>query len=288
VSAILDFPFQDPVGKDYCAEVHLLGQGIQKLFLARHAKRANELYLMAFDWYKEQDIPAMQSALGYRIPGVFELALIAQFDQHGVDPRRDMDCREHWAMLEKLPPGDWLPRVLTGLPRSAKMAVQMGLRAGAVLKTAADSGVLLTGVRPEYMWGRAQADGIELTGLSARGQTFFTIVKPRSFFTAPLFDRMYSAPEVLQRQPADDRSLTFTLALLVAEWATNRYPFPDSTVPGPMTSFHKGAHAPLALPPALESLISRCLQPKVGARPRLAELVDALRSVPTEESARRL
>jgi hypothetical protein len=287
VSAVLDFPFQDPVGKDYRAEAHLLGDGIQKLYLARRAQHPQERYLMAFDYYKEQDIRAVQSALEYRIGGLFEFALIAQFDQQGVDARRDMECRDHWAMLEKVSEGDWLPRVLAGQPRSARGAVRMAVSVGAIVKRAVESGLLLTGVRPQYMWGRVQADGIEVTGLSGRGETFFKIVKPRSF-TMPLFDRMYCAPEVLRREPADDRSLTFTVALLVAEWATGRYPFPDATVPGPMTSFHTGAHAPLALPPALESLVSRCLQPKVGGRPRLAELLDALRSIPTEEPARRL
>ncbi len=138
------------------------------------------------------------------------------------------------------------------------------------------------------MWARAQRDGIEVTGLSARGHTFFRIVTPRSSFTHPLFDRIYNPLEILRRESADDRALTFTLALMVAEWATGQYPFPDSWVAGDTTSLVTGAHAPLALPPKLESLISRCLQPKVSVRPRLAELVDALRSMPTEEPARRL
>ena len=288
MSEARDFPFMDPVGTDYSAETHLLGEGTQKLFLARRAQHPDESYLMAVDLYKDQDIDAIRTSLGYRIPRVFELATVARFDEVEGDGRRNAERRSHWAMLEVLPDGEWLPRVLAGQPRSAKVAVTLGRNAGAILQSAADAGVLLTGVRPQYMWGRAQAEGIELTGLSGRGETFFKIVRPRSSFTPPLFDRMYCAPEVLRGQPADDRSLTFTLALLVAEWATGRYPFPDSTVPGPMTSYHTGAHAPLALPPKLETLISRCLQTKVGARPRLAELVDALRSVPTHEPARRL
>lgn len=288
MSDSLEFPFLDPVGKDYRAETHLLGQGDQKLYVARRSQHPDERYLMAVDLYQGQDIEALRSALGYRIHGVFELALIARFDEHGENVRRDMERRGRWAMLEKLPHGDWLPRVLAGQPRSAKAGVKLGLSAGALLKTAAESGVLLTGVRPEYMWAYAQPEGLALTGLSARGQTFFIHGKPRSSATAPLFQRLYSAPEVIRRDPADDRALTFTLALLVAEWATGQYPFPDVWIPGPTTPLFTGAHAPLALPPALESLISRCLQPKVGARPRLGELIDALRSVPTEEPARRL
>jgi hypothetical protein len=288
VSESFDFPFLDPVAADYHAESHLLGHGAQKLFLARRAQHPDDVYLMGVDWYKGQDIASLRNELGYRIPGVFELALIARFDEHGVNAKRDAERREHWAMLEKLPEGDWLPRVLAGLPRSSKSAVTMAIAAGRILQSAANAGVLMIGVRPEYMWGRATSDGIELTGLSARGHTFFKIVKPRSTFTAPLFERIYSAPEVVRREPADDRALTFTLALLVAEWATGHYPFPDAWVAGSNTSLITGAHAPLALPPALESLISRCLQPKVDTRPRLTEFVDALRSVPVDEAARRL
>ncbi len=287
MTEVLQFPLRDPVGKDYHAETHLLGQGVQRLFVARRAQQPDERYLMAVDLYKGQDIEPIRKSLAYRIPRVFELATVARFDEVEGDGRRNAERRDHWAMLEKLPDGEWLPRVLAGQPRSVSVAVSLGRSVGLVLKAAAAAGVLLTGVRPEYMWARTKADGIELTGLSGRGHTFFMIVKPRSF-TAPLFDRMYAAPEVLQRQPADDRSLTFTVALLIAEWATGRYPFPDSRVPGPMLSFRKGAHAPLSLAPALESLVSRCLQPKVAERPRLAELLDALGNVPTEEPPHRL
>ncbi len=288
MSESFEFPFLDPVAKDFRAETHLLGEGIQKLYIAHRAQHPGELYLMGVDWYQRQDIEATRAKLGYRIPGVFELATIAQFDEHGVNAKRDLERRGHWACLEKLPDGDWLPRVLAGVPRTARLGVQMGIRVGTILKTAADAGVLLTGVRPEYMWGRALPEGTEITGLSARGETFFTIVKPRSFFTPPLFVRFYSAPEVLKREPVDDRSLTFTLAVLVAEWATGHYPFPDSWVAGSTASLFSGTHAALSLPPKLESLISRCLQPKVASRPRLAELVAALRSAPTDEPARRL
>lgn len=288
MSDSLEFPFLDPVARDYRAETHLLGDGIQKLYLASRAQHPAEIYLMSVDWFQGQDIDAVRGTLGYRVPGVLELATVAQFDEHGVNAKRDAERRAHWAMLEQLPEGVWLPRVMVGVPRSAAIAVRMARRVGAIAKSAADAGVLLSGLRPEYMWGRAQSDGIEITGLTARGQTFFTLVKPRSFFTPPLFNRLYAAPEVIKREVPDDRALTFTLALLVAEWATGQYPFPDAWVPGSTASILSGAHAPLALPPKLESLISGCLQPKVAERPRLAEFLDALRSVPTDEPARRL
>lgn len=61
--------------------------------------------------------------LGYRIRGVSELALVARFDEHGVDAKRDLERRSHWAMLEKLPEGEWLPRVLAGC-RQTKTAAE--------------------------------------------------------------------------------------------------------------------------------------------------------------------
>ncbi len=287
MSGSLEFPFADTVAKNYRAEAHLQGQGIQRLLLARHAQRPGERYLMALDWYQEADIESLRKQLGYRIRGLFELGVIARFDEDGIDPQRDLQRRSHWAMFEKLPEGDWLPRVFAGQPRSAKLAVNLGLSVGAALHGAADTGVLLTGLRPEYIWARAHSGGIEITGLSARGHTFFAQAKPRSG-APPLFERMYYALEVHKREPVDDRALTYTLALLVAEWATGQYPFPDAWLAGPKSSIATGAHAPLALPPKLESLLSRCLQPKVSVRPRLAELIDALRTVPTDEPARRL
>lgn len=276
MSESLEFPFLDSVGRDYRAEEHLLGAGVQKLYVARRAHHPDERYLMAVDWYQDADIDSVNRALGYRIPGVFELALVARFDEVGVDAGRDAERRAHWAMLEKLPEGSWLPRALAGQAPSLIAGVALARSAGAILKTAADNGVLLTGVRPEYMWGRAHASGVELTGLSARGQAFFTLTRPRSLPTHPLFERLYCAPEVYRSETADDRALTFTLALLVAEWATGRYPFPDAWAAGPKVSIFTGAHAPLALPPALEPLISRALQPQPAQRPRLGELLGAL------------
>lgn len=288
MSDSLEFPFQDSVGGEYRAEEHLLGEGAQRLFLARRAQHPDERYLMAVDWYQDADLDSIGRALAYRIPGVFELATIGRFDELGVNARRDSERRAYWAMLEKLPAGRWLPHALAGQPHSAAAAVSMGRTTGAILKSAAEAGVLLTGVRPEYIWASATPGTIDVTGLSARGQAFFALTRPRSLPTAPLFDRLYIAPEVYRGDPADDRALSFTLALLVAEWATGHYPFPDAWAAGPKASLFTGAHVALAVPPALEALLSRSLQPQPGQRPRLGELLDELRAVPLDEPPRRL
>ncbi|MDQ3341625.1 MAG: hypothetical protein M4D80_41265 [Myxococcota bacterium] len=91
----------------------------------------------------------------------------------------------------------------------------------------------------------------------------------------PLFDRHYYAPEE-HLEDADDRAITFALAIIIAEWATGRFPYKRKFhSSGPLS----GKHLKLALPRRLEQLLSRGMALDRAKRPRLVELVQELEAI---------
>src|SRR5262249_58610435 len=96
--------------------------------------------------------------------------------------------------------------------------------AGAILAAAAARGLRLTEARRDLMWVRKVNGRVEVAGLSARWRTFFG-ARTHCMFTMPLFIKLYRAPATQPDVPKDERSLVFTLAAMLVEWVTGRYPF---------------------------------------------------------------
>ena len=275
------FPVGETFGSGaYRIEKHLQGEGLQKLFLGREVRSQTQL-LVSFDALSSRVDPrAFQKTVSYESPGVFPLAFVGK-----VDFRKDIDLSEAsstWGLVERGAEGDWLPSILgtfdpdvvfeqesrqlpshdekTAIPD----ALSLGSSAGKILAAAAARDLLLTRVRPEYMWA-ARVDGrLEVTGLSARADAFFAMTRVDAV-TWPVFDRYYYSPEE-HSGDRDDRALVFSLAIMIAEWATGRFPyrykFHDS---GPLS----GKHLKLAVPKPLARLLSRGMELDRVKRPDL-------------------
>jgi len=267
-----DFPLTDTLGGGvYRVDHHLRGHGAQTLWLGSElATGAN--VLVACDTHNpdKQDVGAFRRAFGYQIPGVFDLAYVGAFDAN--DSRRGVDPERRWATVEKVTAGSWLPWILGPAdPWTAPAkAVELGRSAGQILLRASEAGVNLARIRPELMWAERRDGRIAITGLSPRATELFAR-KVGEMVTWPVFDRFYHAPEI-HRDP-DDRAVAYALAVMIAEWATGRYPFASRHAPHGVET---AAHEPIAAPRPLAQLLEATIRRDRNDRPRLAEFVAEL------------
>jgi hypothetical protein len=232
-----------PVGATFAngairVEHVLRGTGMQKLCSGRDPT-TNAQLLIAWDACRQRaSVDELRAAAGARAPGMFELVYAGRTD---TDP-------SYWGVVERVPQGSWLPSVLPPQP-DPDTAIRLVRSAGALLAQAAEHGVVLAHVRPEYMWAEQTSSGLQVTGVSARGYELFSR-KGYELVTHPLFARDYHAPE--HAGSVDDRALVFALAAMLVEWAG-------------------GA------PASIDDLLARASRPDREQRPRLAEFLAALR-----------
>ncbi|MDQ3341628.1 MAG: hypothetical protein M4D80_41280 [Myxococcota bacterium] len=282
------FPIGETLGGgSFRVEQHLLGD-FQKLFLGRDTQSGREV-IIAFDALSTRvDVRAFRQTVAYESPGVFPLAFVGKFD---LTPGIDLsEATSTWALVERVPNGGWLPSILgrfgpevvleqesrqlpsydaaTALPD----AFSLGRSAGRILADAVANGLILARVRPEYMWAERRTGPLEVTGLSARADALFA----RSTIDAgvvPIFDRYYYAPETDNDDDVDDRALVFSLSIMIAEWATGRFPYKFKFHDlGPLS----GKHLKLALPKPIASVLSRGMALDRSKRPHLLEFLEAL------------
>jgi len=241
-------------------EQRLLGDGFQRLYRGVEVATGRRI-LVTVDVYasRKQSLDELRTAVSYEAPGVFELAYVGAFD-------KDM---HHWAVVEHVTAGDWLPRVKgpTEPWPLVRKAVDLGTSAGRSLLAAARAGVMLAQIRPELMWAQRTSGRLEVTGLSARAIELFRRAKG-DMASLPLFEHWYRAPEV--SSDPSDRSVTFALAAMIAEWATGRYPLQSSY--GRETA----SHARIDVPSRLRTLLEAGLAETPASRPDLASFVTAL------------
>ncbi|MEO8699882.1 MAG: hypothetical protein ABI867_07550 [Kofleriaceae bacterium] len=242
---------------------HLRGTGFDALYLGEHQ-------LVSVSIQDDMPIARLRDEPHQHVDGVFDVAYVGPLDVAGTDPLRDAECRAAHAFVEQLPEGE---PILRAAPTVAQ-AVALGVQTGTILLRAVRAGVVLAGLRPDYIWVRRKPE-LAIAGIGGRNHAFFRAARPRSMVTHPLFTLFYCAPEVFGRGPVDDRALVFTLATLVAEWATGTYPFPDCSY-GNHRSLDAGQHGILAVPAALESLLHAGLAAEPARRPSLDEFVSAL------------
>jgi hypothetical protein len=253
--------------------------GAQILYLGASARAPGERCFVSVIW-RAKDLPeAIRQALSYRVAGVPELAYLGRFDPAGEDPDRLIQQRQHYALVETVPAGEWLPRLLPAPPAgplTARAAVELGLSVGRLLEGALASGVLLVGLRPEYIWARREGERLTAVSLIGRNGDFLAQKGAGAEAPALLFERHYYAPEVLAGASEREESLVFTLALLIAEWAMGAFPFPDSWAGGNTASQRQGKHVPLAVPEPLAKLLGLALQPEPAHRPALSYFLKRL------------
>jgi hypothetical protein len=266
------FPFSHTLdGGAYQVDLHLLGRGIQTLWLGRELATGADV-LVSCDSHnpRKHDVAALRQAVGYRVPGIFELAYAGAFDAK--DKWIDINPEKRWAMVEKVSAGSWLPRILGPAdPWTAPAkAISLGRSAGHILLRAYAAGIKLTRIRPELMWAERSDGELVVTGLSPRATELFSR-SVTEMFTPPVFDRFYYAPEI--HGETDDRSIAYSLAVMIAEWATGRYPF---ALREPYSGVQTARHLPIAAPRVLAALLESALRLDRNARPSLADFVAAL------------
>jgi serine/threonine protein kinase len=91
----------------------------------------------------------------------------------------------------------------------------------------------------------------------------------------------YMSPEQIRREPLDARSDLFALGVLLHELLTGRHPFPAPDPAAQLARILEADPAPLpdVVPPALASVVRRCLRKHPAERPESAQaVIDALQS----------
>lgn len=256
-----EFPASATLGEGaFRIEQRLLGDGFPRLYRGLEVATGRSV-LVTIDVYsaRKQSLDDLRAAVSYQAPGVFELAYAGTFD-------KDV---HHWAIVERVTPGDWLPRILGPAEPwpLVRKAVDLGTSAGRLLLAAARAGIVLAQIRPELLWAQRLDGRLEVTGLSTRAIELFRRAKG-DMATLPVFEYWYRAPEA--NTNPDDRSVTFALAAMIAEWATGRYPLLSSY--GRETA----SHGPIDLPSRLRALLEAGLAEAPASRPDLASFVAAL------------
>lgn len=271
-----DFPVGDTLaGGAYRVTEHVAGFGSAKFGMATRASDPGAPCTVSTIW-RPKDMPEdVVVGLSYELDGVHQLVHIGRFDRAGDDRERNIQQEQHLAMVEQPRGGTWLPRAIVAGAADPAMAVSLGLSVGRILEDAARAGVVLVGVRPEYIWVDRQGNGWRAVSVSGRNFDFFAQVGGRCMLPSWIFERPYYAPEV-GTQPLGDRSLVFTLATMIAEWASGSYPYPDVYVGGSDYPMTMGRHAPLHMPIHLAGLVAQGLQGVPARRPSLADFLSRL------------
>jgi len=271
--------FTETIGDGaYRVDEHLAGVRRWRLYLGHHVARPDERYLISMvRGSKKVAAEQLRAELDYAIDGVLELAFVGAFDPPD-DPARRKEFGRWGVLVERIPGGETTRRRITG-PLSPAEAAELGASVGATVERAARAGVLLTALRPEYIWVDQDATGrIVPLGLTARNGRFFESRSEGEFPSLSPFPHAYGAPE--SGHNPSERSLVFTLAVLVSEWATGRYPFPqlwESVAHHAPIGVASARDPDLAgVPQSLERLLMSALDPDPQRRPTLLAFVHAL------------
>jgi hypothetical protein len=264
-------PVEAPIGATasngaFVIEHQLAGGGYDRLYRARDATGAPLLVAYGF-FRRKHNVAALRAAVDYDAPGLLSLAHVGHLDgDTGV-----------WTIIERAT-GTWLPTLVGAAdPWTApRKAVELGVSAGRILLGARHLGSRLINVRPEVMWGEIHDGRYTVTGLSPRPFELFA----RSYGDAvmrPMFMHHYRDPRAAEQgYTFDDRSLTFSLATMVAEWTIGTYPLLQTW--GRETTDHMSLYE---VPRPLRALLEPALSSALTDRPDLATFVAQLERVAT-------
>ncbi len=274
-----DFPFADPIaGGRFVATRAYLGGTVDKLYFGHAPASPGARYLLSVTTDNGLALEELQRDLLRAAPGVFRPMFIGHFDRVGDSPVRDNHRTQTCVFVEELPDGEPLRRAVAEV---RPVATSLGAQLARLLAHAHDvSGVVVDGLRPEYIWVAADGPRPRVTGVGGRNHAFFASARRRRDVNGiPLFTHQYLAPEILGRQPVDGRASVFTVAVMVAEWATGTYPFRLSEGAWGISALRAGRHLPLLVRPALADLLSTALRPDPADRPDLRTFADLLDEV---------
>lgn len=254
------FPIGATLGGGAYRIEHLLCGPLSTTRLYRGVEVATGAQLLiALDYFRtKHDVAKLREAVDYDAPGLHSLAYVGH-----LDGRRDI-----WTVVERAPSGTWLP-ALVGPANpwtAARKAIELGVSAGKILLGAQQLGPSLFNTRPEVMWADQRDGHYVVTGIASRCFALFA----RSYqdaVTHPLFLHHYRDP---QRGDFDDRSLTFSLAVMVTEWTMGVYPLLQEWAK------ETADHIAVEAPPRLRELLERGLAAARADRPSLSEFVDEL------------
>jgi hypothetical protein len=222
----------------------------------------------------------LHDELAYSVEGIFDLAFLGPLDLPDDATQRE-ELADWCVLVERLPSGDSARCAILD-PLDAADAVRLGVSVGVMVERAANAGVLLTALRPDYIWVDRDAAGhLHATGLTARNGRFFESHKWGESPSLPPFLRPYGAPESMT--DPSERCLVFTLATLIAEWTTGRYPFRDARYRGfyYVQVYVDKPHDPdlRSIPSALAAVLERGLCPDPQRRPPLSSWLRTLKRV---------
>jgi hypothetical protein len=272
------FPLGETVGGGrYRIVSSLFGDGADRVDLAIDASEPDAQFLVS-STYRQVPAAEIQRDLAYRQPGVLEIVFVGTLDERGDDLQARSMRTQQTAVVERLPSGLCLRRLITAALEPV-VAVTLAIDVGRILLGAANAGRLLVRLRPETIWARREGTHLKVTGLSDRTEQLFRAAKRICYTVPPPFERRYTAPEVVMDQAVTDRTLTFILGILVAEWVTGQHPFPDALCFGDASSIVRGAHASIDAGPALRSLIEQSLRVAPPERPELSAMVRSLEAL---------
>lgn len=257
---------------------HLQGEGLRQLFLGVDAAN-NDTVLISYDKLpKHTTIAGFVAATSARAPGVLDLLFAGQLDA---------DVSGYWAVIERVPPStQWRPEVLGkhdpyactdavpkrlpsfGPATALSTALALGRSTGRILADNFARETILARIRPETMWVIRD----KVVGLSQRSELMFAASWVTAF-TMPVFDRYYYAPELDRKHQVDDRSLVFSLSIMIAEWATGLYPFAKKSYDhGPI----EDNQIALELPTRLATLLRSGMHIYALRRPTLQAFLNEL------------
>ncbi len=178
----------------------------------------------------------------------------------------------HHALVEEEPVGR--PSV-DGAALSTSMALTLAIELAKVVARAHAAGRILSYLRPELVY--VAGEDFRLAGFTPRPEHFIVGAAAHSSGVGPLFDTIYSAPEVLalstHRTPAAD---VFSLSACLGRWLTGEHPFAGDTVQSRMMAIATGRRRKWSGPADLEPLVSAGLAADPEARPTLARFIEQL------------
>jgi hypothetical protein len=253
----------------------LFGQGDDRVLVGAHPDGSADRFLVSMTDRRTPPIPQLRTCLDPDHAGYFPLVYIGSLDERGETQSLRWLRTEQTAVIEKLPPGQCLRRLLTG-PLPTRQSIRLALDTAHILVQALRAGCILEGIRPETIWAEAAPQGLRVTGLSRRGPQLFQTARHGDFVTPPPYEYAYLAPEDVAGKPQTDRTLTFILAVLLVEWLTGSHPFPKARYAHDALSIATGRYTEFVLPRAVDGLLRRSLHVVPERRPAFEELVQEL------------
>jgi nucleotide-binding universal stress UspA family protein len=172
--------------------------------------------------------------------------------------------------------GDSLAAIAQRAPLPFDQVARLGAALADALHSIHEQGVVHHDVKPENAIVRADGTVVLVDFGFARHERFPDLLGEEMHFAAG--SAAYVSPEQLQNDRSDARSDLFALGVLLYELATGRQPFGEpQTYTGMRDRLWREPVPPRALnakvPPWLQEIILRCLEPTAAARYQSAALI---------------